>query len=31
MLIPGEAAEEIHLSGGFIYAGYTSHPNTCWC
>lgn len=29
MLIPGKAAEEIHLSGGFIYAGHTSHADSC--
>lgn len=29
MLIPGRAAEEIHLSGGFIYAGRTSHADSC--
>lgn len=29
MLIPGKAAEEIHLSGDFIYAGYTSHADSC--
>lgn len=29
MLIPGKTAEEIHLSGGFIYAGDTSQADSC--
>lgn len=29
MLIPEKAAEEIRLSGGFIYAGDTSHVDSC--
>lgn len=29
MLIPERAAEEIHLSGVFIYAGHTFHADSC--
>lgn len=29
MLIPGKAAGEIQLSGGLIFAGHTSHADSC--